>query len=191
VAAADKASAVPAPVAAPEPVLAGPAPAPAAKESAVVAEAVAVEPMPAPVRRPETIAAVPAAPAQPTPAPNSVASLLAGANSIFALDAVEQGDTSDDEDETSSIVAPTKAMTGWKIQLAAAPTQSQAEEILDRALGQASKVLRSASPYTEPVVSGKTKLYRARFAGFHDKAAARAACDYLSKRDFKCLTISE
>jgi hypothetical protein len=165
-----------------------------AKEPVVVAEAVAVEPMPAPIRRPETIAAVPTAPAQPAspaPAPNSMASLLAGANSIFALDAVEQGDTSDEEDETSSIVAPTKAMTGWKIQLAASPTQSQAEDILDRALGQASKVLRTASPYTEPVVSGNTKLYRARFAGFHDKAAARAACDYLSRRAFKCLTISD
>ncbi|CAN5124157.1 hypothetical protein BH10PSE9_BH10PSE9_06760 [soil metagenome] len=184
VAAADKVP--PAPTAAPQPVAA--APAPAAKEPVAVAEAVA--PMPAPVLRPETIAAAPVAPA-PAPAPNSFASLLAGANSIFALDAVEQCDTSDDEDETSSIVAPTKAMTGWKIQLAAAPTQSQAEDILDRALGQASKVLRSASPYTEPVVNGNTKLYRARFAGFHDKAAARAACDYLSKRAFKCLTISD
>src|SRR5262249_17327904 len=151
------------------------------------------EPIPTPVRRPETIAAAPAtpAPAAAAPAPNTMASLVAGANSIFALDAVEQGDTSDDEDETSSIVAPPKAMTGWKIQLAASPSQSQAEDILDRALGQASKVLRSASPYTEPVVTSGTTLYRARFAGFHDKAAARSACDFLSKRNFKCLTIAE
>jgi D-alanyl-D-alanine carboxypeptidase len=183
------ASVMPTPVLAPPPAASSPA----------AAEVAVAEPMPAPIRRPEqvAVAAAPAAPAasapaNAAPAPDSMASLLAGAYSIFALDAVEQGDTSDDDDETSSIVAPTtKAASGWKIQLAASPSQSQAEDILDRALGQAARVLRDASPYTEPVVSGNTKLYRARFAGFHDKAAARAACAYLSKRDFKCLTISD
>ena len=53
-------------------------------------------------------------------------------------------------------------------------------------------MLGKASPYTEPVVvSGKTTLYRARFAGFADKNEARAACAYLTRRDFDCLAISD
>jgi D-alanyl-D-alanine carboxypeptidase len=52
-------------------------------------------------------------------------------------------------------------------------------------------VLAKASPYTEPVVTGDTKLYRARFAGFTNKNAARAACAYLTRRDFHCLALSD
>ena len=177
---------VPAPepvVAAAEPVVAPPPPAPA--RAPVAAEMASATQLPAPRTRPEAESPAPA-----VGAPMNIASLV-GANSIFALDAVEQGDTSDDEDETSSIAAPPKATPGWKIQIAATPSRSQAEEMLDRALGQGSKVLRTASPYTEPVTRGNTTLYRARFAGFHDKAAARAACDYLAKRDFGCLAISD
>ena len=47
------------------------------------------------------------------------------------------------------------------------------------------------SPYTEPVKIGHGTLYRARFAGFASKNQARAACAYLSKRDFRCLAISD
>ena len=79
---------------------------------------------------------------------------------------------------------------GWNIQIAATPSRSSAEEILDRALSKGSAVLAGASPYTEPVVTGGTTLYRARFAGFPDQAAARAACAYLVKRDFNCLALS-
>ena len=87
--------------------------------------------------------------------------------------------------------APAPVITGWKIQLAATPTQSSAEDILDRALSGGASVLGKASPYTEPVVRGETTLYRARFAGFAGKNEARAACAYLAKRDFDCLAISD
>jgi hypothetical protein len=165
--------------------------------TAPVTEAVAVataDPLPAPRPRPETDTAaagtISPAPANAAPAP-TIASLV-GANSIFALDgAVEQGDASSDEDETSSIVPASTRVAGWKIQIAAAPSQSQAEDLLDRALGQASKVLRTASPYTEPVTTKGATLYRARFAGFRNQAAARAACAYLTKRDFDCLAVSD
>ena len=79
----------------------------------------------------------------------TVASLI-GANSTFALDAVDQGDTSADEDSSDS-EAPGTVIAGWKIQIAATPTQASAEDILDRALAKASGVLGNASPYTEPV----------------------------------------
>jgi D-alanyl-D-alanine carboxypeptidase len=132
--------------------------------------------------------------AQPTAKAQSisVASLI-GANSVFALDAadpVDQGDTSADED-SSDAEAPGAVIAGWKIQIAATPTQASAEDILDQALSKASRVLGNASPYTEPVVSGGSTLYRARFAGFAGKAQARAACAYLAKRDFSCLALSD
>ncbi|MCR4282714.1 MAG: SPOR domain-containing protein, partial [Bauldia sp.] len=117
----------------------------------------------------------------------SVASIV-GANSIFALDAdAQEGDAaaSDETDDT-----PATATGGWKIQIAASPSQQSAEELLDRALAKAGKVLANASPYTEAVESGKTTLYRARFAGFSNREAARTACAYLAKQDFDCLAIS-
>ncbi len=147
---------------------------------------------------PPAAAAAPAGRQPPAKsAPTDIASLV-GANSIFALDAVEaadvqpvdQGDASG-EDDTSDAASPNVVVSGWKIQLAATPTQSSAEDILDRALSKASKVLASASPYTEPVAVGGATLYRARFAGFADKNKARAACAYLTRRDFNCLAISD
>ena len=130
-----------------------------------------------------------AAPKEEPGQPVSVASLV-GANSIFALDAGDQGDAAVEED-ASDAATPGAVITGWKIQLAATPTQSSAEDVLDRALSGGASVLGKASPYTEPVVRGETTLYRARFAGFAGKNEARAACAYLAKRDFDCLAISD
>jgi D-alanyl-D-alanine carboxypeptidase len=127
------------------------------------------------------------------PAPASVASLI-GANSIFALEAVSdegigEGDTTAGDDAPDSPPAPNKA--GWRIQIAAAPTQAGAEDILDRALAKGGKVLASAAPYTEPVERNGSTLYRARFSGFASKDAARAACTYLAKQSFSCLAVSD
>ena len=66
----------------------------------------------------------------------------------------------------------------------------EARSAEDRAKQEAGKVLATASAYTEPVIKNSTTLYRARFAGFKSKEAARAACDYLAKRDFACLALS-
>ena len=128
---------------------------------------------------------------QPAAAPTAIASLV-GANSVFALDAVDQGQgDASAEDDPSDAASAGAVITGWKIQVAATPTQSSAEDILDQALGKAAAVLAKASPYTEPVVTGDTKLYRARFAGFANKNEARAACAYLTRRDFQCLALSD
>ncbi len=162
------------------------------------------------IDEPPAAPAAPSAPVvladQPAPpiagkAPVGIASLI-GANSVFALAAVDQtvappadpadqgqGDASG-EDDSSDAASPTTVIAGWKIQLAATPSQSSAEDILDQALSKGAAVLADASPYTEPVVSGSTTLYRARFAGFANKKEARDACAYLTRRDFKCLAIS-
>lgn len=138
----------------------------------------------------------------PTPRPLDVEPVVTasvvGANSIFALAAMEEGDAGlpDDADiETpeppAMVEAPVPVDAGsWKIQLAATPTQSSALEILQSAQAKAPGVLANAAPYTESVAKGNTTLYRARFAGFADKESARAACAQLAKQDFACLALS-
>jgi D-alanyl-D-alanine carboxypeptidase len=179
----------------------------------------------------ETDAPIP--PKRPLAAEPITTASVVGANSIFALAAVEQGDTdASDTDEidvetvTSAVIAaekvepvveasaeqmpapvevasiaadpmpapaaPTTAdISGWKIQLAATPTEGSAMDILDRAKAKAPKALAGASPYTETVVKENVTLYRARFAGFAGKDEARAACAQLTKQKFACLALSD
>ena len=125
-------------------------------------------------------------------APTDTIASLVGANSIFALDAIaaEEGDTDPGDEAVDAAPAAGSALSGWRIQLAATPSQSAAEDLLDKALAKGSSVLAHAAPYTEPVKAGGTTLYRARFAGFADKDSARAACDYLTRQKFNCLAIA-
>jgi D-alanyl-D-alanine carboxypeptidase len=134
---------------------------------------------------------------------NSVASLI-GANSPLALEAdppqdeTAQADTAPGDAAQGDAAAndesvdadPPARHTGWRIQIAATPSQAAAEDMLDRAISKAAKVLAHASPYTEPVTAGGTTLYRARFAGFSSKEAARSACTYLSGQKISCLAVS-
>ena len=154
---------------------------------------------------------------RPASEPITTASVV-GANSIFALAAVDQGDTAMPEDvkealdEQAGAAAPVESeaetepqtaaeseppeaapepavAAGWKIQLAATPTRESALEILDEARNKAPQVLADASPYTETVVKEDVTLYRARFYGFSGKAEARAACAHLTKKEFACLAL--
>ncbi|HEX9568936.1 MAG TPA: D-alanyl-D-alanine carboxypeptidase, partial [Rhodospirillales bacterium] len=161
---------------------------------------------PLPIAPPAEPAAPPvaqaAAPAVPAELPETAAAFasasvaqIIGANSIFALEAIEeleqQGDAGGlEEDIEAAAPAPATAMSGWKIQIAATPTQTSAEELLESARAKAGQVLADATPYTEPVEAGNATLYRARFGGFADKETARAACTYLTKKNFNCLAIS-
>ena len=115
----------------------------------------------------------------------SVAAIVTATASFVPVTA--EGDAAVDDEGPARDLAP----TGWKIQIAAAPTRSSAESLLDKALAEAGAVLADASPYTEPVTAGNGTLYRARFAGFADKEAARAACAYLVERDFACLALTD
>jgi D-alanyl-D-alanine carboxypeptidase len=160
---------------------------------------------------------VPVPPKRPLASEPITTASVVGANSIFALAAVEQGDADAasaaaeemaagatepaeevEIDETIEVAAVEAApepapatVSGWKIQLAATPTQSSAIEILERAKSKAAKFLADASPYTETVVKEDVTLYRARFVGFADKDAARAACAQLVKQKFSCLALSD
>ena len=122
-----------------------------------------------------------------TPAATVVA--VAAASIVSARAPDPEGDAAvGDEVKATSVAIP--EVGGWKIQIAATPTRSSAETVLDQALSEAASMLADATPYTEPVAVGGATLYRARFAGFPDKDAARAACASLIKRDFNCLALS-
>jgi D-alanyl-D-alanine carboxypeptidase len=119
-----------------------------------------------------------------------------------------QGDIADDQDAGSATPPPPApiaaipadagdrfadmpVMSGWKIQLAAAPTQQAALAILQRARSEGATLFPDAAPYTEPVEKGSETLYRARFAGFAGKDEAQAACAFLVKKKFACYAIAE
>ncbi|HZP18865.1 MAG TPA: D-alanyl-D-alanine carboxypeptidase, partial [Bauldia sp.] len=113
---------------------------------------------------------------------------LADATPIADLN-TEEGDGGDDSAGPDAPAAPAMVPAGWKIQLAASPTQAAANSILEKALASAPKALSGVSPYTEPVSKGDSTLFRARFAGFASKDAAWKACAALSKQKFSCLAL--
>jgi D-alanyl-D-alanine carboxypeptidase len=90
--------------------------------------------------------------------------------------------------ESAASVAP-KNVDGWKIQIAAAPSQSSAQDQIKKARAAAPKILASADDYLEPVSKDGDTLYRARFSGFKNKGDARAACSYLARKGVSCLAL--
>lgn len=88
------------------------------------------------------------------------------------------------DDEKPAVAVP----NGWHVQVGASPSRSGAQNLLDKAKGK-SALLASAESFTQPVEKGGSTLYRARFGGFDDKEAARAACASLKKNNVDCLAV--
>lgn len=85
--------------------------------------------------------------------------------------------------------APRKAVhTGWVIQVGAFDAEREARDRLSSAQIKAKHLLGRAEAFTEPVVKDNKTFYRARFAGF-EKDEAEAACKYLKRNDFACMTL--
>jgi hypothetical protein len=96
----------------------------------------------------------------------------------------------DKTEKVASIAPPAaKNVDGWKIQVAAAPSQSSAQDQLKKARAAAPKILASTDDYLEPVTKDGATLYRARFSGFKSKDTARAACTYLARKGVSCLAL--
>ncbi len=74
---------------------------------------------------------------------------------------------------------------GFQIQIGAFRTASEAEKALVLALERAGGLLGAAAPLTAPVNSGSRQLYRARFGGFDQQAAANT-CTELRRRQIDC-----
>ncbi|MCB1502555.1 MAG: D-alanyl-D-alanine carboxypeptidase [Bauldia sp.] len=117
--------------------------------------------------------------ALPLPAPAPIARIPV--DDTYAADIVEAAER----------LAAIPTMSGWKIQLAAAPSQAAALAILQKAQTAGGAMVADAAAYTEPVSKGSETLYRARFMGFADKSEALAACAFLVKQKFACYAVAE
>jgi len=178
-----------------------------------------VSDLPLPRLRPDSIVTAYAADQTETGSVNAAAAATAVATGQAPIDEIAtlvpdefraQGDIADDQDGIADTVTPPPpapiaaipadagdrfadmpVMSGWKIQLAAAPTQQGALAILQRARSEGAALFPDAAPYTEPVEKGAEVLYRARFAGFAGKDEAQAACAFLVKKKFACYAIAD
>ena len=89
---------------------------------------------------------------------------------------------------------PLKSPGGWQVQIAAVPDYDHGLSLLSKTrakmpiLGDP-KMFGELSDYIEPIVKNGQKLYRIRFAGFHNKNSARAACKAMKRRKIDCLAI--
>jgi D-alanyl-D-alanine carboxypeptidase/D-alanyl-D-alanine carboxypeptidase (penicillin-binding protein 5/6) len=91
---------------------------------------------------------------------------------------IEQGD--------GGLVPP---ISTWKIQIAALPSAVAARTLLDKAATLAGFAQAGVTASVEPTVARGKRLYRARFDGFEDQAAAGKACAALKRRKFDCITV--
>jgi D-alanyl-D-alanine carboxypeptidase len=83
-----------------------------------------------------------------------------------------------------------EVVSGWVVQIAATPAEATAYDILSEAKQRAGSALADAQAFTQAVANGSQTLYRARFSGFADKAAANAACDALKSKAYACYAIA-
>ncbi|SNY93927.1 D-alanyl-D-alanine carboxypeptidase [Cohaesibacter sp. ES.047] len=89
------------------------------------------------------------------------------------------------------LAAPKQATpSGWQIQLGATRTLDLANNLLAKARARNEKLLVARVNHTETVEKGDLTLYRARFAGFESKTAARNTCAILKKQKFACLALN-
>lgn len=139
-------------------------------------------------------AAAPAPTKTSTPEPKSNPVVVAA--NLVTDNKIDQGSQGDAAKQAPAPSVPTPAPqaitehVGWKIQLAASPSLQNAQDMLLEAAKSGSPVLTSKTPYTEPVLKGTETLYRVRFAGFSDKAAAKRACRFMKRKRYNCIYIN-
>ncbi|WP_435053347.1 SPOR domain-containing protein [Mesorhizobium caraganae] len=81
--------------------------------------------------------------------------------------------------------------SGWAVQVASSPKQSEAQAFLDKTAKQAPKILASASGFTVAFDKDGETYYRARFGGFGSKDAAWNACNALKKKKITCYAVQQ
>ncbi|WP_274629174.1 D-alanyl-D-alanine carboxypeptidase [Arvimicrobium flavum] len=82
--------------------------------------------------------------------------------------------------------ASTRGGSGWSIQVASSPSESEARKALESIAQKAGAAVASASAYTVTFEKDGTLYYRARFGGFETKTAAWSACGALKKKKIAC-----
>ncbi|MET3661131.1 D-alanyl-D-alanine carboxypeptidase [Aquamicrobium ahrensii] len=84
---------------------------------------------------------------------------------------------------------PVPSLTGWQIQIAALPNRNAAQFLLDKVGGLVRSIHTGALAQIEPTTRSGRTLYRARFEGFEDQAAATRACAVLKSNKLDCITV--
>ncbi len=77
---------------------------------------------------------------------------------------------------------------GWAIQVGAYEDEGEAKQKISTAKTKITAVLQKAEAYIERTVKGAKTYYRARFAGF-DRDQAEAACKRLKREDVACMAL--
>ncbi|RVD71094.1 MAG: D-alanyl-D-alanine carboxypeptidase [Mesorhizobium sp.] len=150
---------------------------PAVEEEAVVASADDSAPVveeTTPVVQIKKVKTVAVAAVVPSPAPQAVAAYA--------------------EPEPAAAVDPVKTASvpsGWAVQVASSPKQSEAQAFLDKTSKQAPKVLADAAGFTVAFEKDGVTYYRARFGGFSSKDAAWDACNALKKKKISCYAVQQ
>ncbi len=136
-------------------------------------ETVAMAPAPAPdvaayAPTPRQAAPVPSAPIPSASVPTPAA---AGRFPAGAVDPMQTAST---------------APSGWAVQIASSPSQTEAFAALVRTGKEASGIVGAANAFIEPFENKGTVYYRARFGGFGSKNQAWNACNALKKQKIDC-----
>ena len=118
----------------------------------------------------ESVAVAAYAPTQPTAAPTPPADIP------FAFEG---------EGDVDPVMTSSTQASGWAVQIASSPSQSEAFAALVRTGKEASSILGSANAFIEEFNNKGTKFYRARF-GFASKDQAWDACTRLKKQRIDC-----
>lgn len=84
---------------------------------------------------------------------------------------------------------PVPSLAGWQIQIAALPSRGDAQALLDKVEALVRSVHTGALAQIEPTTRNGRTLYRARFEGFEDQAAATRTCVALKQEKLDCITI--
>ncbi|WP_319529021.1 serine hydrolase [uncultured Cohaesibacter sp.] len=140
---------------------------------------------PAPIN---LVASLPQTPPEESGAQFTTASLAVPPLPRPANDPV--GDLSTHQPPTPMAAPDRGTPPGWQIQLGATRSLDLANELLSKARSSNKRLLVARVNHTETVQKGDLTLYRARFAGFESKTAARNTCAILKKQKFACLALN-
>ncbi len=136
------------------------------KPAKVAASAIALPATaPIPVEKPQPVAVAKIVPVKPVEAPRA------------DIDPVQ--------------TAATNRVSGWVVQVASLPSRSEAEAFSARVRSKAGNLLADARPITTTFNDGGTIYYRARFAGFSGKSAARNTCRALKRKQIDCYAVEQ
>lgn len=81
--------------------------------------------------------------------------------------------------------------SGWVVQVASLPSETEALDFMSRTKTKAGPVLASVTGFTETFEKDGTVYHRVRFSGFKSKDRAWRTCSKLKKRKISCYAVAQ